>query len=994
MQRVVLTLASILTMWGAYGLYELTVVAQVEPTVTLPGKVDPESDPANLLAGELDPVEKLRGRLKRWFPYDAWEVNQASKILETSQGILVLQHYENRTDGTVRLWPCSMVFLPDGQDDPPDGKQQPVILQAPQGAILRFDRPMDLRTGTIGRLTGGRLNGRVIVRSGMKRKSEDDDLTLVTSEVALTDSTLTTDQEVRYTLGTSRGIGQGMIVELIPAAGGSANQPSFQGVRSLELQRQVRMFLDLNNRLFADPQANAEPEDITQEKPPASPLNVQSEGPFRFNVELGKASFEQAVLLQRPNPGGTPDQLSCDVLTLLFHESGRGTMEVAPPADPLAGETPPPTGSFVFRELEATGKLVAADLPNQKLRVDCQVLRWNEITGWLVLQAGPNQLVTTVQEANEINAPEIQVQLDRKTQQLNQATATGPGRMRVKQTDRSVLAQWTEKLEVRPDGPMQLISLIGGAGVDAVESGQVQAETIRLWMEPDPLAAPRPEGSSQPMRPRNVKAVRNVRVRSPLLTAQMEQADLWFEHGGPFRGEPKPAPVQPISDDGVETIPPPAPVGPPPPPAEPEPKRTFDVEARQVVARLRVEDGGQAQVLNIRAEGNVRIVETPSAAGQSAPMVLLGQLLVADNANPLASTAQVTGAPAKVEGQGMSLEGGKINLDRGENRLWINGPGVLTLLVQNSEDGQEKLAREPLEVRWQGGMHFDGQIAHFDSEVDARLGPRALRTEVLEVTMSERIDFANPKRPDNGPEGPRTEVARIACPRQFFMRSETFKSGRKESIERVSGRNLLIDQRTGAVFAEGPGWLEQVARGSGGAMALGPTAQPASTAPPAAGPNLSAEMTFLHVAFGQEVTGNFRTRGFRFLRQVEVTHGPVEKWDDVVSRDALGLKGMWLRCEQLDVRQVVLRNEASAELEARDNVQVEGNEFKARAERLSYSQDKDLLVLEGDGRHDAEVFQQQRANGPVSRLAALKIYFWRTEGRFKFEGVQQLDARE
>ena len=48
------------------------------------------------------------------------------------------------------------------------------------------------------------------------------------------------------------------------------------------------------------------------------------------------------------------------------------------------------------------------------------------------------------------------------------------------------------------------------------------------------------------------------------------------------------------------------------------------------------------------------------------------------------------------------------------------------------------------------------------------------------------------------------------------------------------------------------------------------------------------------------------------------------------------------------------------EMEAIGNVSVEGATFQALANRMTYAEAKDLLVLEGDGRDDAELYRQER----------------------------------
>ena len=54
---------------------------------------------------------------------------------------------------------------------------------------------------------------------------------------------------------------------------------------------------------------------------------------------------------------------------------------------------------------------------------------------------------------------------------------------------------------------------------------------------------------------------------------------------------------------------------------------------------------------------------------------------------------------------------------------------------------------------------------------------------------------------------------------------------------------------------------------------------------------------------------------------------------------------------------------------------MEGNAFNARAHRLSYSADKDLLVLEGTGRSKAELWHRQGNRGAYMKSQARKIQY-------------------
>ena len=65
------------------------------------------------------------------------------------------------------------------------------------------------------------------------------------------------------------------------------------------------------------------------------------------------------------------------------------------------------------------------------------------------------------------------------------------------------------------------------------------------------------------------------------------------------------------------------------------------------------------------------------------------------------------------------------------------------------------------------------------------------------------------------------------------------------------------------------------------------------------------------------------------------------------------------------------------ELEATGNVIVDGKSFTARAARVGYTSDKDQLVLEGDGRNDAEFWYQPGPGTSNSYAHAGKITFQR-----------------
>jgi len=65
--------------------------------------------------------------------------------------------------------------------------------------------------------------------------------------------------------------------------------------------------------------------------------------------------------------------------------------------------------------------------------------------------------------------------------------------------------------------------------------------------------------------------------------------------------------------------------------------------------------------------------------------------------------------------------------------------------------------------------------------------------------------------------------------------------------------------------------------------------------------------------------------------------------------------------------------------------------YTARAQRIAYAQAKDLLVLEGDGRTDAELFYQPQPAAQPSRQAARRIILFPRSGKGWVEGARSLE---
>ena len=105
---------------------------------------------------------------------------------------------------------------------------------------------------------------------------------------------------------------------------------------------------------------------------------------------------------------------------------------------------------------------------------------------------------------------------------------------------------------------------------------------------------------------------------------------------------------------------------------------------------------------------------------------------------------------------------------------------------------------------------------------------------------------------------------------------------------------------------------------------------------------------------------------------------------------------MLLNCEKLTVTEVNWgeKKRGTIEMEALGNTLVEGDVFTARAHRMAFAQAKDLIVLEGNGRTDAQLWRQTQVGGATSRAAARKILYWRSANRVEVDDAKFLDLNQ
>jgi hypothetical protein len=1074
------TLRVFLLLLAASGLYRIVVVPLVEPLQTAAeGALEPTAEEAAAIRAR---AESRMAAIGEMFPAGAWE-RDSPIVLESQEVRLLFKHYHSLPDGRVNLVPCTLVLLPEKRAD---GEGRTIVMRSPQGAVLEFAEPLDLRQGRLSKLVGGSLRGQITVRGTETVAGAEDDLEIVSRDLQLRGMELRSTEAVQFRYGRSTGSGQGLAITLLPKAGGpgrgsrrtnaaggesALGGPNIGGIDSVRLEREVRLLLaGIGGDMVPATPAAAAAAAGADPGSAADRVRVRSAGPMTFHPNAGIVLLEDRVEVVREQAasgdatGGTTaatDELSCDALTLAL--GGTASDDQAAAGRP---------GGMAVREIEARGAPAVARSRSAGLEVRADRIGYQVSSRRILLDGG--QRVSLSARGLDMEAAAIDYVPGDAVGGAGGAggvagpgtlLAAGPGWIRTAKglpedaaatRDSAVgrereaggyAVRFSEWLRARPDGEGYVASVTGDAVVTVEGQGSLAAAEIHLWMEADsagstsghggvsrtpgadggvsrspdadgglsrsPLRAPQGGPGLTGLRPARLLARGEVAVDNPQLAARTDRIELWFRHDAPAVPPGQAAPSGPPPRA--------APGGPPARPLEAAARGRFLVSSG-LVRGLVVVRGEQQDLEEMSLEGQVHLLEQPSEPTDGQPISIRGDQMQVTRPARSDARAVVSGSPARVVGRDLELDGPLVEFDRGRNRVAVDGAGRLLLPVP-AGGGLDQIGfsasprnaapavagTDRLTVEWSGRMEFDGLTARFVDRVVASGGAATVRATTVDVLFDRRLDLTGTGRTPQSPQ-----VARVNCAGGVRVDTSSRPEGAERSVERLAIRDLSIDRVSGEIIGNGPGRLTSVRLGpppgpalteglpgqTGGRSARDPTARIAGAAG-SVGPR-GDELSFLGVDFQRGMRGNLHSRLMEFHQRVEAIWGPVADWTDSLDLHAPGglpPRAVAITSEMLSVAQgQPLPSTAGGgdrptalELAAAGNVLVEGETFTARSARLSWSEAQDLLVFEGDGRADAQLFRQTTVGGPTSSASAGRILYWRSLNRIDVNDARYLD---
>ena len=909
--------------------------------------------------------------------------------------------------------------------DQPLADQDVLIVNAERGAVIQFRDALDWTKAKTPPVIGGQLKGQIHITRKSKDPADERPWYLTTSDVQIDRRKISTVKpvEIRWDNSLIRGRDLSIFLKQ-DLLSDSGNDPSPWGILdNMELIYidEIRVGLPPGG-LWAD-MKKASPElPVTQGLP--AHLQVQSGGPFRFDFVASQASLMNGVQAIHQVGSLPPDQfLSQEVqVTLAPTRSNSapkssqttvsmGTMQFKQltargmdPVGPLNGQ------NIVRFEAPNIGASARAKRLNINF-VDNQI----ELAGRL---EGP-QSVSTVSTLDYLGysfrSPSIQYRQSPNSEHLGWLSAEGPGELLIAAS--SLMGQcnvrWQKSLNMKPDGDAQWISLLGKTLVESKIHGFMTSESLDLWLKPNAQAKSTTKSKDANVAssylPDRLRATGEVKMATPQIKANVSELQLWLVHAPSNENNPANETL-PLSDSAGNpmyqfVVPPSGPGSSPsspaaipsnvdsnavaavpsPPQPAPEGSGPINVEGTLLKSTVIVSKD-QSWIDLLTVDGPLKVSGNPTVASPN-PWNLVGEQLQLST-NPLGQAkVQVSGKPAKIAMGEAWLIGPVIHYDQITGLIWMDKPGEFSLpttaLNQLKTGNNAPLQQSPSSLqwlksphcKWQGRLIFDGSVANIEGDIEIkglfspaenRFWSVECRCQQMEIYLGSPINMQSPKPGTNN-------LDRVVLKDSVDIRAaQKDNQGSNLSFERIVVPSLTFHLPQNQLVGSGPGWLRSWHLAS--SMNLGQMASSSSVRN-----TPKQEIQGAHLNFHESMVAYMDRSEVVFEGKVELAAGPLPSWDhmiDINTMQRLNTNEMMLSCDLLkayDTGGLGTRGSSFApaaatwEFQSLGNVRFAGKsdegDYSGSGYRVTYSQPKDLLVLEGDGRTPAHVRKDPPPNG-------------------------------
>ncbi len=789
-----------------------------------------------------------------------------------------------------------------------------------------------------------------------------------------------------------------------------AKAETVSGVDRIVLHSNVTMhlFADSNSGFLANsskpenkpkgkPAEQADAAKASSQPPPKDEIQIDTEGPFSYDVtkDLAHFNFPEKAGVPISNrvhvrrirqPGPMFDQLDCDRLELQFHRKKPGEAKPAKPGEDHSVELEIETAHALGREVVLTSDSEVLNVSQANDFFYDARTKSSRIKG----EAG----VVVCKDGHDLEARELQIEDHPTGRRL---TALGPGTIGLldKATrKRSLTAHWNDKLLSSKDGEQDLLVLTGDANFNDEEHGQyLSGDELKVWLEANPKTQAKPGDTGQnARRPQRVEATGHVLTRSrEMAIHDTDKLILTFKDGPPRATLTPAARPAPASPGPVTRLPepnrpgavtPPLGASVPGPAPDNKPARPIDLSAHLVEARvLRMEDG-KNELDRLWTEGVVRVHQAPEKPDEKGLDIKGDTLELTKQAD--GNRLVVTGDLAELQIDKLFIRGPQVHIDQSENKAWVNGVGAMTMRSNRSFQGNALDHEVDMTVYWNKSMLFHGDNAEFTGSVQAEQENARLACQALQVTLDRPVSLKEGQK-----SGSPAKVDKMVCDRSVRVEDTDYQNGKIVKYQRLDCRELIVNNLDGTAHAIGPGLVRIHQRGDAGPqVTLG---QPAPTSPSQA--KKDQEMKLTLVRFTGKMWADNQSHTATFYENIETIHLPTEDRELDPDPDHLPYEAVFLRCtDRLKVYNRAENGKSNQQLEALGRVWCSTQNSIAQAEKVTYHEGKDQLIFDGGEGGYARLRQVQAPGTPGRNVEAKQIIYMRKTGEVRTIGARGING--
>ncbi|HTU22310.1 MAG TPA: hypothetical protein VMG10_30000, partial [Gemmataceae bacterium] len=393
----------------------------------------------------------------------------------------------------------------------------------------------------------------------------------------------------------------------------------------------------------------------------------------------------------------------------------------------------------------------------------------------------------------------------------------------------------------------------------------------------------------------------------------------------------------------------------------------------------------------------------------------------------------VTGDLARLKMDKIFILGPEVTIDQVENKAWVDGEGAMQMYSDKTLDGKPLKRPVPLTIHWSQSMVFFGTCAEFygsiqaeqkeahdDEQKDARLACQHLQVRFdRPISLKAGMHGDQPAKVSMLVADKGTSVQDVRVEDQLLVRDKLEKyqllMGREIHMTTVprdddAPRQPGKSNDANEVRLYGPGTVRLLQRGNADLTVTpgkSPPNGPMLADRPPLGPAAQEQvMKLTYISFEKQMRASGRTNVASFWEGVRVLNLPCNNphldidLDTILVAD-LPVKAMYLSCNVLKVgtyqRQVrdsnnKVQGRTYQEMDARGRVYVQGREFTAQCDHMTFNEEKDQVIFYGEGDNLAVLSRTLVKGDKPDTVRAKKIIYYRSTGRVSLTDFGSYDG--